>query len=76
LAAAEKEIQAIATKIAAAKPSYPSKRDTQTRLLKEQRDKQRELDKLEAQTQALQESRAPTPPSCCSTAAWRASAGW
>ncbi len=56
LAAAEKEIQAIAAKIAAAEAELSVQRDTQTRLLKEQRDKQRELDKLEAQTQALQES--------------------
>ncbi|MBD2108736.1 chromosome segregation protein SMC [Nodosilinea sp. FACHB-13] len=56
LATAEKEIQAIAAKIAAAEAELSVQRDTQTRLLKEQRDKQRELDKLEAQTQALQES--------------------
>lgn len=56
MAAAEKEIQAIAAKIAAAEAELSVQRDTQTRLLKEQRDKQRELDKLEAQTQALQES--------------------
>lgn len=56
LAAAEKEIQDTAAKIAAAEAELSVQRDTQTRLLKEQRDKQRELDKLEAQTQALQES--------------------
>lgn len=56
LAAAEKEIQATAAKIAAAEAELSVQRDTQTRLLKEQRDKQRQLDKLEAQTQALQES--------------------
>ncbi|WOD39295.1 chromosome segregation protein SMC [Nodosilinea sp. E11] len=56
LAAAESAIQAIASKIAAAEAELSVQRDTQTRLLKEQRDKQRELDKLEAQTQALQES--------------------
>lgn len=56
LAAAEKEIQDVAAKIAVAEAELSVQRDTQTRLLKEQRDKQRELDKLEAQTQALQES--------------------
>lgn len=56
LAAAEKEIQAIAARISAAEAELSVQRDTQTRLLKEQRDKQRELDKLEAQTQAMQES--------------------
>ncbi|MEA5451546.1 chromosome segregation protein SMC [Leptolyngbya sp. CCNP1308] len=56
LAAAETEIQNTAAKIAAAEAELSVQRDTQTRLLKEQRDKQRELDKLEAQTQALQES--------------------
>lgn len=56
LATAEKEIQDAAAKIAAAEAELSVQRDTQTRLLKEQRDKQRELDKLEAQTQALQES--------------------
>ncbi len=56
LATAEQSIQAIAARIAAAEAELSVQRDTQTRLLKEQRDKQRELDKLEAQTQALQES--------------------
>ncbi|TVQ12712.1 MAG: chromosome segregation protein SMC [Leptolyngbya sp. DLM2.Bin27] len=56
LAAAEAEIQQIAAQIAAAEAEISVQRDTQTRLLKEQRDKQRELDKLEAQTQAMQES--------------------
>ncbi|HZG38523.1 MAG TPA: chromosome segregation protein SMC [Nodosilinea sp.] len=56
LTAAETEIQSTAAQIAAAEAELSVQRDTQTRLLKEQRDKQRELDKLEAQTQALQES--------------------
>ncbi|WP_017297337.1 chromosome segregation protein SMC [Nodosilinea nodulosa] len=56
LGAAEKEIQATAASIAAAEAELAVQRDTQTRLLREQRDKQRELDKLEAQTQAMQES--------------------
>ncbi|MFQ4138837.1 chromosome segregation protein SMC [Nodosilinea sp. PGN35] len=56
LTTAETEIQTTAAKIAAAEAELSVQRDTQTRLLKEQRDKQRELDKLEAQTQALQES--------------------
>ncbi|MBE9111532.1 chromosome segregation protein SMC [Nodosilinea sp. LEGE 07298] len=56
LAAAEKTIQDTAAKMAAAEAELSVQRDTQTRLLKEQRDKQRDLDKLEAQTQAMQES--------------------
>ncbi|MBE9141313.1 AAA family ATPase, partial [Nodosilinea sp. LEGE 07088] len=56
LTTAEQEMQATAAKIAAAEAELSVQRDTQTRLLKEQRDKQRELDKLEAQTQAMQES--------------------
>jgi chromosome segregation protein len=56
LTAAEQVIQATAAQIAAAEADLSVQRDTQTRLLKEQRDKQRELDKLEAQTQAMQES--------------------
>ena len=56
LAEAEQAIQTTAAKIAATEAELSVQRDTQTRLLKEQRDKQRELDKLEAQTQALQES--------------------
>ena len=56
LAAAEAEIQALADKIAAAEAELSIQRDTQTRLQHEQRDKQRQLDKLEAQAQAIQES--------------------
>ena len=56
LAAAEADIQDHAARLAAAEAELSVQRDTQTRLLKEQRDKQRELDKLEAQTQAMQES--------------------
>lgn len=53
---AKAEIQATAEKISAAEAELAVQRETQTRLLKEQRDKQRQLDKLEAQTQAMQES--------------------
>ncbi|MGB3200205.1 MAG: chromosome segregation protein SMC [Nodosilinea sp.] len=56
LAAAQQAIQNTAAQIAAAEAELSVQRDTQTRLQKEQRDKQRELDKLEAQTQAMQES--------------------
>jgi chromosome segregation protein len=56
LATAQQTIQDTAARIAATEAELSVQRDTQTRLLKEQRDKQRELDKLEAQTQALQES--------------------
>ncbi len=56
LAAAEADIQHLAAQIAAAEGELGVQRETQTRLLKEQREKQRQLDKLEAQAQALQES--------------------
>lgn len=50
------QVQAIATTLAALEQDLEIQQDTQTRLIQEQRDKQRQLDKLEAQTQALQES--------------------
>jgi chromosome segregation protein len=56
LAEAEAEIQTLSSQISAAEGELAVQRDTHTRLLKEQRDKQRQLDKLEAQAQALQES--------------------
>ncbi|MEO0985579.1 MAG: chromosome segregation protein SMC [Cyanobacteria bacterium J06639_14] len=52
----ETQIQQLAQALAAAEQELQVQRDTQERLLREQRDKQRQLDKLEAQTQALQES--------------------
>lgn len=56
LGQAQADIQATAGKISAAEAELGVQRETQTRLLKEQRDKQRQLDKLEAQAQAMQES--------------------
>ncbi|HIK46706.1 MAG TPA: chromosome segregation protein SMC, partial [Leptolyngbyaceae cyanobacterium M65_K2018_010] len=56
LAKAKAEIQTLADQIAAAEAELNLQRDTQTRLLKEQREKQRQLDRLEAQAQAMQES--------------------
>lgn len=56
LAQAEADIQALAAQITEAEKALTVHRETQTRLVKEQRDKQRQLDKLEAQAQALQES--------------------
>ena len=53
---AKAEIQDLVDKVAAAEAELAVQRDTHTRLLKEQRDKQRQLDKLEAQAQAMQES--------------------
>jgi len=46
----------LAQTLAATEQDLQIQQETQTRLLKEQRDKQRQLDKLEAQSQALQES--------------------
>jgi chromosome segregation protein len=56
LTALQSQIQALAEAVATAETELTTQRETQTRLLTEQRDKQRELDKLEAQEQALQES--------------------
>ncbi len=48
-------IENLATNLAAAEQELQIQQDTQKRLLQEQREKQRLLDKLEAQTQAQQE---------------------
>ncbi|MEO0396703.1 MAG: chromosome segregation protein SMC [Cyanobacteria bacterium P01_A01_bin.137] len=53
----EATIQTLAQSVAAAEQDLKTQRETQDRLLREQREKQRELDKLEAQEQALQETR-------------------
>ena len=50
------DIQALAGQITETEAALNVHRETQTRLIKEQRDKQRQLDKLEAQAQAIQES--------------------
>ncbi|HEY9671740.1 MAG TPA: chromosome segregation protein SMC [Waterburya sp.] len=50
------QIQAIAQSLAAAEQELQIQQQTQKRLLVEQRDKQRQLDKLEAQAQAQQEA--------------------
>ena len=50
------QVQAIASALAATKQELQLQQDTQARLLREQRDNQRKLDKLEAQAQATQES--------------------
>ncbi len=52
----EERIQALAQRVAAAEAALALHQETQQRLLREQRDKQRQLDRLEAQAQALQES--------------------
>lgn len=56
LAAAESTIQNLADSVTAAEQALNVQRETRDRLLREQREKQRELDKLEAQEQALQET--------------------
>ncbi|MGF1460449.1 MAG: chromosome segregation protein SMC [Leptolyngbyaceae cyanobacterium] len=55
-ATTESEIQRLAQAVAAAEQELKVQRETQQRLLQEQRQKHRELDKLEAQTQAIKES--------------------
>ncbi|MGD1940509.1 MAG: chromosome segregation protein SMC [Leptolyngbyaceae cyanobacterium] len=52
----EAQVQRLAQALANAEQELKVQRETQQRLLQEQRDKQRQLDKLEAQAQALQES--------------------
>jgi chromosome segregation protein len=52
----EQTIQSLSQALAAAEQDLQIQQDTQKRLLQEQRDKQRQLDKLEAQTQAQQEA--------------------
>ncbi|MEO0539795.1 MAG: chromosome segregation protein SMC [Cyanobacteria bacterium P01_A01_bin.105] len=54
--AAQGHIQTLAQAVADAEQTLRTQRETQTRLLTEQREKQRELDKLEAQAQAIQET--------------------
>jgi chromosome segregation protein len=54
--AEETQIQQLAAALATAEEELQLQRDTHQRLLQEQRDKQRQLDRLEAQTQALHES--------------------
>ncbi|MFZ4640214.1 MAG: chromosome segregation protein SMC [Nodosilinea sp.] len=56
LAAMETAIQDTVARITAAEAELAVQRDTQIRLQKEQRDKQRQLDRLEAQAQAVEES--------------------
>ncbi|MFM8297495.1 MAG: chromosome segregation protein SMC [Microcystis aeruginosa] len=53
---AEPDIQNLAQKLTLAEQNHVISQDTQKRLLKEQRDKQREFDKLEATKQAQQEA--------------------
>ncbi|MEL7507519.1 MAG: chromosome segregation protein SMC [Cyanobacteria bacterium J06554_1] len=53
----ETTIQTLAQSVVAAEQDLKTQRETRDRLLREQREKQRELDKLEAQEQALQETR-------------------
>lgn len=53
---AEAEIPKLSRALANAEQELKVQQETQQRLLQEQRQKQRELDRLEAQTQALQES--------------------
>ncbi|MEB3359554.1 MAG: chromosome segregation protein SMC [Synechococcales bacterium] len=50
------QVQSLARSLAAAEQELQIQQETQSRLLHEQRDKQRQLDKLEAQAQAMQES--------------------
>ncbi|MEM6435460.1 MAG: chromosome segregation protein SMC, partial [Cyanobacteria bacterium P01_D01_bin.115] len=52
----EAQVQQLAQALANAEQELKVQRETQQRLLQEQRDKQRQLDKLEAQAQAIQES--------------------
>ena len=56
IAASETEIQSLAEQLAASQKELDLQQETQNRLLKEQREKQRQLDKLEAAKQAQQEA--------------------
>ena len=56
LAAVQQQIQSLAQGLANAEQELQIQQETRDRLLNEQREKQRRLDKLEAQTQALQEA--------------------
>ncbi|MEL6929392.1 MAG: chromosome segregation protein SMC [Cyanobacteria bacterium J06600_6] len=53
--AEQSHVQSVASQLAEAESDRTLQQETQQRLLKEQRDKQRELDKLEAKKQAQQE---------------------
>ena len=53
--AEQSHVQSVASQLAEAESDRSLQQETQQRLLKEQRDKQRELDKLEAKKQAQQE---------------------
>jgi chromosome segregation protein len=52
----ELRVERLQKLVARAEQELQIQRETETRLLQEQRDKQRQLDKLEAQTQAMQEA--------------------
>jgi chromosome segregation protein len=52
----QKQLQAIAQQLSMAEQELSIQQETQTRLQKEQREKQRQLDKLEATSQAQQEA--------------------
>ncbi|KJH69479.1 chromosome segregation protein SMC [Aliterella atlantica] len=52
----KKEIELLASSLAAAEQELQIQQQTQSRLIQEQREKQRALDKLEAQTQAIAET--------------------
>jgi len=52
----QQQVQTLANALTNAEQEFQLQQDTQTRLLHEQRDKQRRLDKLEAQTQAMREA--------------------
>ena len=54
--AAQIQIQSLATSVSSVDQELGIQQQTQARLIEEQRDKQRKLDKLEAQTQAVQEA--------------------
>jgi chromosome segregation protein len=56
LTVSSEQIQSLAQSLAATEQELQIQQQTQTRLLSEQRDKQRQLDKLEAQAQAEQEA--------------------
>jgi len=56
LGEARQQTDSLQQTVAAAERELHVQQDTQTRLLQEQRDKQRQLDKLEAQAQAMQEA--------------------
>ncbi|MEO0535596.1 MAG: chromosome segregation protein SMC [Cyanobacteria bacterium P01_A01_bin.123] len=53
---AQAQVQKLAQAVSETEAELNTQRQTQTRLIQEQRDKQRQLDKLEAQVQAMQES--------------------